>query len=174
MKKQSAGLLIYRVKNKTAEVLLVHPGGPFWAKKDKAAWSIPKGELDEAEDLLLAAKREFTEETGQTPPESEYIPLKPIDRGNKTIYAYASEGDYDEAKIISNMFSMEWPPKSGKLQEFSEIDRAEWFDLSTAVTKMHTGQAAFILQLADLLQKTRSDLQIPDLTNVEPKQPTLF
>ncbi len=150
--KASAGLLIYRHRARAVEVLLAHPGGPLWAKKDAAAWSIFKGELDADEEPLEAAKREFEEETSQPAPTGELMELTPIKRSDgKTIYAWAVEADYDPATIISNTFSMEWPPHSGKQAEFPENDRAEWFDVETAKTKLHSGQEAFITELMDRL-----------------------
>src|SRR5204862_1353118 len=125
MPKISAGLLLYRVHQRATEAFLGHPGGPFWAKKDAGAWSIPKGEIDEGEDPLAAAKREFAEETGLRP-DGELIALAPIrQKGGKVVLAWAIEGDCDARTIQSNAFSMEWPPKSGKMAEFPEIDRAQ-------------------------------------------------
>src|SRR5262252_3749819 len=127
MAKLSAGLLMYRRREGGLEVFLVHPGGPFWAKKDLGAWSIPKGEYDEGEEPLAAARREFEEETG-IQPEGHFVPLKTIKQpGGKTVLAWAFEGDADVAAIKSNTFSMEWPPHSGKQQDFPEVDRAGWF-----------------------------------------------
>ena len=148
MAKLSAGLLVYRVRDKTVEVFLVHPGGPFWAKKDEGAWSIPKGEYTEEENPLEAAKREFKEETGFDPPAGKMMELKPIKQpSGKIVSVWAVEGDFDAAKIKSNLFSMEWPPKSGKQQEFPEVDRAGWFSLEEAKAKIFKGQVGFIEQL---------------------------
>ena len=150
MSKQSSGILLYRRKNERLEILLVHPGGPFWKKKDSGAWSIPKGEF-EAEDALQAAKREFEEELG-SPIEGEMVALKPRkQKGGKIVHAWAVEGDLDPQKIKSNTFELEWPPKSGKTQQFPEIDRAEWFPVSTALEKINQGQAAFIQELVEKL-----------------------
>jgi len=150
MAKQSAGILLYRRKQDRLEVLLVHPGGPFWAKKDLGAWSIPKGEF-ENEDALSAAKREFAEETG-TPMVGEPLPLtQQKQKGGKIIYAWAVEGDLNPKEIRSNTFEMEWPPKSGKKGRFPEIDKAEWFPTKVALKKINQGQAAFIHELMDRL-----------------------
>lgn len=151
-KKQSAGILVYRRTNGGVEVLLGHPGGPFWAKKDKGAWSIPKGETEDAENRLEAAKREFKEEMGHNPPDGEYIYLESIERPGKVIYVWAVEGDLDASKIVSNKFEMEWPPRSGQKQEFVEVDRAAWFPIQKAGVKMHKGQDTFIERLAENLR----------------------
>ncbi|MEO8210318.1 MAG: NUDIX domain-containing protein, partial [bacterium] len=128
MTKKSAGILLYRLTNQILEVLIVHPGGPFWAKKDLGAWSIPKGEFTDDENPLDAAVREFHEEMGE-PIQGDFIPMTPIKQKNgKVVYAYSLEHDFDVSKIKSNTFTMEWPPKSGNQQEFPEIDRGEWFD----------------------------------------------
>src|SRR3989440_11656234 len=124
MPKKSAGLLLFRKKDKRGiEVLLVHPGGPLWKNKDNEGWTIPKGEFDDGEDPLAAAKREFEEETGAAPPDGNYLVLTPIKQKNgKLVYAWAVEGDFDPANVRSNTFSCEWPPKSGRTQEFPEVD----------------------------------------------------
>jgi predicted NUDIX family NTP pyrophosphohydrolase len=146
-KKESAGILMYRLRNSTLEVFLVHPGGPFWTKKDIGAWSIPKGELLQDEDHLNAAKREFQEETGFLP-EGNFIALTPHKQpGGKLVYAWAVKGDCDAKMIVSNTFSMEWPPLSGKRQDFPEADRAEWFTIDVAKEKILKGQAAFLEEL---------------------------
>jgi predicted NUDIX family NTP pyrophosphohydrolase len=148
MSKKSAGLLLFREVSGQLEVLLVHPGGPYWAKKDDGAWSIPKGEFDGGEDALSAAKREFREETGLTLPEGELIQLQPIRQpGGKLVYAWAMNHDLDPAGLKSNTFSMEWPPKSGRQQEFPEIDRATWFAIETAAHKILKGQVPLVEQL---------------------------
>jgi predicted NUDIX family NTP pyrophosphohydrolase len=147
MAKQSAGLLIYRFRHGTLEVFLVHPGGPYWARKDAGSWSIPKGELGPEEDALEAAKREFEEETGfqATGP---FIPLSSLKQpGGKLVHAWAAPGDFPAAAIKSNLFTLEWPPRSGKKQDFPEIDRAEWFSLDEAREKILKGQADFLTQL---------------------------
>ena len=146
MKKTSAGLLLYRRRGEL-EVFLVHPGGPFWAKKDLGAWSLPKGELDGDEDPLQAAIREFEEETGFKV-DGEFRPLRPLRQpSGKTIVAWAVEGDCDPAELRSNTFSMEWPPKSGRQGEFPEVDRAAWFPLDEARKRIIAGQASFLEEL---------------------------
>jgi predicted NUDIX family NTP pyrophosphohydrolase len=156
MTKHSAGILMYRFRDSSLEVFLVHPGGPFWAKKDEGAWSIPKGEFNiDNEDPLEAAKREFEEETGFTL-EGDFISLDMLKQsGMKIVHAWAIEGDCDAAKIKSNTFSMEWPPLSGKQQEFPEVDRAGWFDIETAKIKLLKGQRAFLDKLLEKLKKAQ-------------------
>ena len=147
MAKKSAGLLLYREGAEGLEVLLVRPGGPFWARKDAGAWSIPKGEFADGEDPLRAAQREFEEETG-TRPEGEFVALVPIKQpGGKLVYAWAVHADFDTASLRSNTFSMEWPPRSGRQAEFPEVDRAAWFRLDEARRKILRGQAGFLDQL---------------------------
>ena len=151
--KKSAGILAYRTVKKTMEFFLVHPGGPFWKNKDAGAWSIPKGEFEEDEDPLTAAKREFKEETGQVI-SGNFIPLSPVkQKSGKIIQAWAVEADIDAENIKSNLFEMEWPPRSGKKQEFPEVDRAEWFTADTAKEKINPAQAALIDELLILLKK---------------------
>ena len=153
--KKSAGILLYRIKNKITEVFLVHPGGPFWKNKDAGAWSIPKGEFTDEEDGLVAAKREFEEETG-VKLSGQFIQLKPIkQKGGKLVYAWAVEGDIDADKIQSNSFKIEWPPKSGKIKEFPEVDKAGWFDLQEAVQKINPSQSAFIDELPELVESSK-------------------
>jgi predicted NUDIX family NTP pyrophosphohydrolase len=148
---KSAGLLLYREVSGHLEVLLVHPGGPFWEKKDEGAWSIPKGEFSDDEEPLEAAKREFKEETSFTA-DGEMVPLEPVCQpGRKLVYAWAMKGEFDPALLKSNMFTMEWPPKSGKQEEFPEIDRAAWFSLEEASHKILKGQAPFLKQLQEKL-----------------------
>jgi len=141
---------MYRQVGPGLEVLLVHPGGPFWRNKDEGAWSIPKGEMEDREDAAVTARREFLEETGV----SISGPFKSLgeirQRGGKNVVAFAVEGDIDVAAIESNTFEIEWPPKSGKMQSFPEIDRAEWFDLPTASMKILEGQRPLLDRLADL------------------------
>jgi predicted NUDIX family NTP pyrophosphohydrolase len=145
-RKTSAGLLLYR-RCAELEVFLVHPGGPFWTRKDARAWSIPKGEFDDAEEPLQAAKREFTEENGFTI-SGEFRSLDPLKQsGGKIIYAWAIEADCDPAQLRSNLFSLEWPPKSGRIHQYPEVDRAAWFKVSEAREKILPGQAGFIEQL---------------------------
>jgi predicted NUDIX family NTP pyrophosphohydrolase len=151
-KKQSAGLLVYRATNGSVEVLVAHPGGPFFAKKDDGIWTIPKGLYDDKENALDAAKREFEEETGFRAPQGDFIKLGEIKRKDgKFIMAWAVEGDYDTAQLQSNTFALEWPPKSGKQQEFPEVDKAEWFDLPTAARKLQNAQVEFLRRLAEKL-----------------------
>jgi predicted NUDIX family NTP pyrophosphohydrolase len=147
MAKQTAGILVYRRRNDAIEVFLAHPGGPFWAKKDLAAWSIPKGEFVAPEAPLDAAKREFAEEIGR-PIDGDFITLTPRKSpGGKTIHAFAVEGDLDAARIESNLFEMEWPPRSGKMQSFPEVDRAAWFDVNEARERLHKGQVPILEEL---------------------------
>jgi len=142
---------MYRLRGGGLEVFLVHPGGPFWAKKDAGAWSIPKGECDSGEDLLEAARREFYEETGCVA-QAPFRPLTPVRQGSgKIVNAWAFEGDCDEARISSNTFSIEWPPHSGRQQEFPEVDRAAWLGLELAKQKILKGQIPLIDELAGLL-----------------------
>ena len=152
MPKKSAGILLYRIGNKNPEVFLVHPGGPFWAKKDDGAWSIPKGEFDDDEDPLTAAKREFEEETGLKI-SGNFIELNPIkQKSGKIVYAWAIKGDIDPLKIISNEYEMEWPPRSGKMKNFPEIDKAAWFNLNEAKKKINEGQSGLIMEVENKLQ----------------------
>jgi predicted NUDIX family NTP pyrophosphohydrolase len=148
---QSAGLLLHRKGKDGLEVFLVHPGGPYWAKKDLGSWSIPKGEFDE-EDSLSAAKREFHEETGLPAPEGEYLPLTPVrQKGGKTIHAWATEGQVDAERIRSNSFEMEWPPRSAKRQSFPEIDQGAWFPVEQALLKINAGQIPLVRELVEKL-----------------------
>ena len=147
MPKKSAGLLMYRVRNGALEVLLVHLGGPFWTKKDAGAWFLPKGEIEPGEDDLSAAKREFEEETGLKPT-SAFLPLGSVKhKSGKIVTAWAFEGDCDPSSLKSNTFTMEWPPRSGKQQEFPEIDRAGFFTLEAARIKMHPTELEFFIRL---------------------------
>ena len=151
MGKRSAGLLMYRYRDRVLEVFLVHPGGPFWAKKDRGAWSIPKGEFPPEEDALVAARREFAEETGCAF-QGEFLPLTPRRQpSGKLITAWAFAGDCDPEAIRSNTFSMEWPPNSGRQQEFPEVDRAAWFTLDEAKEKITQGQLGFLAELEQIL-----------------------
>jgi len=146
-KQTSAGILLFRIRGDVPDVFLVHPGGPYWRNKDAGAWSIPKGQLEEGDDALAAAKREFLEETG-SPVGGDFIALAPIKQASgKVVYAWAVEGDIDAASITSNTFLMEWPPRSGKQQAFPEVDRGAWFTLETARKKILDGQRGFIDQL---------------------------
>jgi predicted NUDIX family NTP pyrophosphohydrolase len=140
----SAGLLLFRRRAGELEVLLVHPGGPFWQKKDLGAWSIPKGLPDDGEELLAAARRELEEETGFTAP-GDALPLgETRQRSGKVVHAWAVEGDADPSRLRSNSFELEWPPRSGKRREFPEVDRAEWFGLDEARAKINPAQAVFL------------------------------
>ena len=146
--RQSAGLLVFRGDLPDLEELLAHPGGPYWSKKDAGAWTIPKGEFLDDEEPLLAAKREFEEEMGSSI-DGEFLELEPLRQpSGKMIYAWAVRGDFDPARLTSNLFSMEWPPKSGRQQEFPEVDRAAWFSIAEARVKILTGQAPFLDALA--------------------------
>jgi predicted NUDIX family NTP pyrophosphohydrolase len=151
MKKHSAGLLMYRFADDELRVMLVHPGGPFWRNKDLGSWSIPKGEYVDGEDPRAAAVREFVEETG-APVAGDLRPLGEITQpGRKIVTAFALEGDFDPAVLKSNLFTLEWPPKSGRMQSFPEVDRAAWFGLAEARQKILPGQAGFLDRLATLL-----------------------
>jgi predicted NUDIX family NTP pyrophosphohydrolase len=147
MPKRSAGLLMYRRRGGALELLLVHPGGPFWAKKDDGAWSIPKGEYDDGEAPLAVAKREFAEEVGAVP-DGDFVDLGEVTQaGRKVVRAFALEGDFDVARLQSNTFEIEWPPKSGRKRSFPEVDRAEWFAPDEARRKILAGQRPFIERL---------------------------
>jgi predicted NUDIX family NTP pyrophosphohydrolase len=150
--RRSAGILLYRMRDGAPEVLLVHPGGPFWARKDLGAWSIPKGEYDDGEDPQACALREFQEETGTPLPESALVELGTVtQRGGKRVTAWAAEGDLDPEAVRSNTFALEWPPRSGRTQEFPEIDRAGWFGLDEARAKLVSAQAELVDRLTDQL-----------------------
>ncbi len=159
MAKKSAGLLIYRHRQSGTEVFLVHPGGPFWARKDEGAWSIPKGEYAPGEDPLETARREFQEETGFEAG-GDFIPLTPRKQpGGKVISAWALEGDCDASLIKSNTFSMEWPPRSGRQQEFLEVDRAGWFTVHAAKEKILKGQVPFLDELSEILREGKEKIR---------------
>ncbi len=146
-KKRSAGLLLFREVAGDPQVLLVHPGGPLWAKKDAGAWSIPKGEIEDGEDPLEAARREFKEETGAAAPDGGFVALSPVRQpSGKTVHAWAVRGEFDVAALKSNLFPMEWPPKSGQRQEFPEVDRAAWLPLAQAKRKISPGQRPLLEQ----------------------------
>jgi predicted NUDIX family NTP pyrophosphohydrolase len=145
MAKRSAGILLYRRRAAAVELLLVHPGGPFWARKD--IWSIPKGEYEHGQDPLAAARREFAEETGAALP-GDALPLgEVVQRGGKVVTGFAVEGDFDPVQLCSNRFELEWPPRSGRMASFPEVDRAEWFPVAQARAKIIPAQAAFIDRL---------------------------
>lgn len=185
MAKKSAGIVLYRYRSNILEVFLVHPGGPYWAKKDEGAWSIPKGEYDEGEDPFEVAKREFFEETGfetnMVIKNSDFKELSLLKQpSGKRISAWAVEGDCDASLIESNTFTMEWPPKSGKQSEFPEVDRACWFSTKIAVSKLLKGQVGFIIELCNILDydsssepEEQKDISTSKDTK-KPKQLSLF
>jgi len=149
---QSAGLLLYRGHGDGLEVLLVHPGGPLWAKRDAGAWSIPKGEYPDGEDPLDAARREFEEEVGSPPPAGAAADLGEIrQKSGKRVRGWALAGDLDASAITSNTFELEWPPRSGRRIEIPEVDRAEWFGLDAAREKINPGQVPLLDRLEELL-----------------------
>jgi len=155
MAKKSAGIILYRIKNNILEIMLVHPGGPFWTKKDAGVWSIPKGEFDENEDALTAAKREFEEELGKKMLSKNFTALLPVKaKSGKTVYAFAAEEDFDITGIKSNLCWIDWPPHSGKRIEVPEVDKAEWFNVETAREKI----IGYQLPLVDELVKKMSDV----------------
>ena len=152
MAKTSAGILPYRTRSGRLEVLLVHPGGPFWARKDLGSWSIAKGEYEEGEDPLQAALREFFEETGFRLA-GPFLPLTQRKQASgKLVDAWATESDWDTSQLVSNSFSMEWPKGSGRVREFPEVDRAEWFEISEAMRRINPAQAGFIDELVEKLR----------------------
>ncbi len=156
--KASAGILLYRDGDDGVEVLLVHPGGPFWAKKDAGAWSIPKGELDPGEDALDAARREFAEELGSSAPAGDPIDLGEIrQRSGKLVRAFALRGELDPATVASNLIEIEWPPRSGKRIEIPEVDRAAWLAAAAARTAINPAQAELLDRLAVELARTDRD-----------------
>jgi predicted NUDIX family NTP pyrophosphohydrolase len=155
--KQSAGILLYRERTGTPEVLLVHPGGPFWEKKDLGAWSIPKGEYEDGEDPLACARREFEEELGVPPPtDAPYDLGRTRQAGGKLVSAWAVEGDLDPAGVRSNPFTLEWPPRSGVMREFPEVDRAQWLALPEARRVINPAQAVFLERLREMLDGKRA------------------
>lgn len=153
MTKQSAGILLYRFAGKQIQFFLVHPGGPFYKNKDNGHWSVPKGEFDETEQALAAAKREFEEETGRAV-DGQFIELKPVKlKSGKLIHLWAVEGDIDHLNIRSNLFEMEWPPRSGRTASFPEVDRAGWFEADAAKVKLNPAYAQAIEQLVSVVLK---------------------
>lgn len=147
MPRISAGILLYRPGKTGLEVLLVHPGGPFWKNKDEGAWTIPKGEVAPNEELEATARREFAEELGSPPP-ADLVPLAPVkQKGGKLVHAFAAKGDLDAGAFKSNTFTVEWPPRSSRFATFPEVDRAQWFDLETARLKINPAQTAFLDEL---------------------------
>lgn len=158
MPKLSAGLLLYRVVDGVVEVLIGHPGGPFWARKDDGAWSIPKGEYLEGEDPWTVAKREFEEELGKIPPDGPRIDFEPLKQpSGKIITAFAVRGDLDLDGTFSNTFTLEWPKGSGNIKEFPEIDRAGWFPVDQAQAKLLKGQRPLLDRLTDALEGDEQD-----------------
>jgi len=150
--KRSAGILVYRLREAELEVLLVHPGGPFWSKKDDGAWFLPKGEVEEGEDLLAAARREFSEELGSDAPATAPRELGTVkNKSGKLIHAWAMQGEIELGSFKSNTFSMEWPPRSGKQREFPEVDQARYFSIREATRKMHSAELSFLQRLVSLL-----------------------
>ena len=146
----SAGVVLFRERGGSLEVLLGHMGGPYWARKDEGAWTIPKGELDEGEDPLAGARREFAEELGHALPHDPVLELGEIrQRGGKRVIAFAVEGDFDPGSLVAGTFELEWPPRSGRRETFPELDRVAWFDLATAKTKIVQGQVALLDRLVD-------------------------
>lgn len=153
MPSRSAGLLLWRRTGGDLQVLLAHPGGPYYARKDAGVWTIPKGELEPDEQTYAAAVREFTEELGSPPPDGKSLALGEAKQaGGKVNVIFAVEGDFDTENIVSNTFEMPWPPRSGRLQTFPEIDRAAWFDLAEARIKLRSGQLPFLDRLAEQVQ----------------------
>jgi predicted NUDIX family NTP pyrophosphohydrolase len=152
--KQSAGVLLYRVRLGAVEVLLVHPGGPYWARRDAGSWSLPKGEFSQDEDGRSAALREFEEETGTRLPTDELVELGTVvQKGGKEVTAWAARGDLDAGAVRSNTFELEWPPRSGRVQEFPEVDRAAWFGLEEAAERLLPGQVPLLERLRDSLAR---------------------
>lgn len=172
MAKQSAGILVFRRQPSVIEVLLVHPGGPFWAKKD--TWSIPKGELEDGEDRLAAARREFEEEVGFAVPAGELMDLGEAKQSGKINYIWAVEGNPDIKRFKSNTFKMEWPPKSGQEQEFPENDRAAWIDLVTAKTKVYGYLTVYIDRLAEKLGTEVTEFAVAAKPASLPEQQSLL
>ena len=153
---RSAGLLLYRLRERKLEVLLVHPGGPFWQKRDERAWSIPKGEWAEDDTGLAAARREFAEELGEPPPEGRFTSLGSVRQaGGKIVHAWAVCGDFDVDRLKSNTFELEWPPRSGVIRQFPEVDRAAWIGIDSARRMLLPAQRLFIDQLAEMMSRQR-------------------
>ena len=150
----SAGILLWRRRDGRPEVLLAHPGGPFWARKDRGHWTVPKGETDAGEELEAVARREFAEETGHPVPDGPLLHLGEIrQRSGKLVIAWAVEGDLDPAVAVSNTFEMEWPPRSGTIQQFPEIDRVEWFGLDEARRRLNAAQVPFLERLQEAISR---------------------
>jgi predicted NUDIX family NTP pyrophosphohydrolase len=174
MAKQSAGLAIYRIKNNLVEILLAHPGGPFWAKKDIGGWSFPKGEIEEGDEPLQTARREFKEELGQEPPDGEPIPLGSVKTSSKEISIWAIEGDLDVSTITSNTFTIVWPRNSGQVQEFPEVDKAKWFTIDDATPRLHQNQAEFLPRLLDALKQKYPGQELKTAAQPKPEQTSLL
>jgi len=154
MPKRSAGILLFRKISSHLEVMLVHPGGPFWVRKDEGSWSIPKGEFEESEDPLEAARREFEEETGVAPA-GNFLPLSPVRQaGGKLVYAWALEADFDVSTLKSNSFPLEWPRGSGRYVEFPEVDRASWFSVNEARRRILKKQEPFLSEIEQKLERS--------------------
>jgi predicted NUDIX family NTP pyrophosphohydrolase len=154
MPKRSAGIVLYRLRSGAPEVLLVHPGGPFWAKRDLGAWSIPKGEYEQGEDPRACALREFEEELGAPPPTDTLTELGTTRQAaGKLVTAWAAQGDLDPASVRSNAFTLEWPPRSGVMREFPEVDRAEWFPLAEARRRVNPGQVELLERLREKVEE---------------------
>lgn len=152
MGRRSAGIALYRGSPPDLEVLLVHPGGPLWARRDAGAWSIPKGEYEDGEDPAGAARREFTEELGSPAPEGELVDLGEVkQRSGKLVRGWALRGDLDASAITSNTFALEWPPRSGRMREFPEVDRAQWFTLEQARERINSAQVPLLDRLEQAL-----------------------
>lgn len=148
----SAGILLYRRASGRIEVLLAHPGGPLWARRDEGAWSLPKGEAGPGEELPAVARREFAEELGAGPPGGDLLPLgSVVQRSGKEVFAWAACGDFDPERLVSNTFAMEWPPRSGRTADFPEIDRVAWFTVEEARARLNPAQAAFLDRLLERL-----------------------
>jgi predicted NUDIX family NTP pyrophosphohydrolase len=157
LSRESAGLLLYRERDGRLQVLLVHPGGPFWSRRDEGVWSIPKGEIEAGETPVDVARREFGEELGSPPPDGEWAPLGTVrQRGGKIVHAWSARGDLDPSRIRSTAFELEWPPRSGKKSSFPEVDRAAWFDFEEARRRILPAQAAFIDRLETRLTQESS------------------
>ena len=146
---RSAGILVFRKVDGRTEVLIAHMGGPFWARKDDGAWSVPKGLIEDGEDPEAAARREFREELGLPAPAGELLPLGEVKQSGKTVTVWAVEGDLDPAEVVPGTFELEWPPRSGKTREFPEVDRVAWFPVEEAEAKLVKGQRAFLSRLPD-------------------------
>lgn len=180
MKKISAGLLMYRIRGGHVEVLLVHLGGPFWAKKDEGAWFLPKGEVEEGEDLLTAAKREFQEETGLVAQADDFLPLGCVQhKRGKVVHAWAFKGDSDPGLITSNTFTIEWPPRSGKQQTFPEVDRAAFFSIDEAMRKIFADESEFVRRIETIckqmgLVQINEDIGVGEFPEDESGQLKLF